>query len=103
MPNCLALQIDSKGAQIRIDKNADKQFAQIGEEIGYSLNISNSGSISADTVTVNDLLPAGTSFVSGSAKIDGVSYPAYDPAAGFPLEDMEPGKSITVTFEVKVN
>lgn len=98
VPNCLALQIDSKGAQIRIDKNADKPFAEIGEEIGYSLNISNSGSIAADTVTVNDLLPAGTSLVPGSIYLNGVPYAGTLPVTFGPLAA---GQSAIVQFKAQ--
>ena len=110
--------------RLNVLKTVDKEFAVAGEELFYTSVISNFGNIDLsnlvfkdpipegtvflqNSVEINlvflDAIPAGTSFVSGSVKIDGVSYPAYDPAAGFPLEDMEPGKSITVTFEVKVN
>ena len=55
VPNCLAMQIDSLGARLEVVKSADKSFAQIGEEVRYTLTISNEGSISADNVTVTEL------------------------------------------------
>lgn len=55
VPNCLAMQIDSLGARLEVVKSADKSFAQIGEEVRYTLTISNEGSISADNVSVTEL------------------------------------------------
>lgn len=48
VPNCLALQIDSKGARISVSKSADKTFALLGEDVTYTLVIKNTGDI--DTV-----------------------------------------------------
>ena len=48
VPNCLALQIDSKGARISVAKSADKTFALLGEDVTYTLVIKNTGDI--DTV-----------------------------------------------------
>lgn len=89
--------------RMSVVKSVDKAYATAGENLLYTSVVTNTGSLKKTNLVFLDAIPAGTSFVSGSVKIDGVSYPAYDPAAGFPLEDMEPGKSITVTFEVKVN
>lgn len=50
--NALALQIDSKGAQLIVQKSVDKTVAEVGEAIGYTLQITNTGSIRAETVTV---------------------------------------------------
>lgn len=47
--------------------------------------------------------PAGTTFVAGSVKINGISYPAYNPQTGFDLPALAVGESVTVEFDVKVN
>ena len=50
-----------------------------------------------------DPIPAGTTFVADSVKINGVSYPAYNPAVGFNLPDLAPDAAATIEFDVKVN
>lgn len=98
--NSLALQIDSKGAQIQVTKSADKSFAQVGEPIEYTLLLKNNGSIQADTITVNDLLPNETVLIDGSVSVDGVPYGGALPVTFGPLAA---GASATVKFSVKAD
>lgn len=56
--NALALQINSKGADLKVLKSAAKTFAEIGEEIPYNIKITNTGTVPALNVTVTDALPA---------------------------------------------
>ncbi len=95
VPNCLALQIDSKGARLEAEKSADKTFAAVGEPINYTVRITNTGNLRAQTVVVNDLLPAGLQLVPGSVEIDGTPY-----AGGLPVSfgPLEAGASAEVTF-----
>lgn len=47
-------------------KTADKEFADVGETITYTITVNNTGSVTANNVVVKDVLPTGTSFVVGS-------------------------------------
>lgn len=85
-----------------VEKSVDKGYATSGEELTYTSVITNTGSLKKTGLVFTDAIPAGTSFVGGSVEIDGVSYPAYDPAAGFPIKDLAPGESVTVRFKVLV-
>lgn len=98
VPNCLAMQIDSLGARLEVVKSADKSFAQIGEEVRYTLTISNEGSISADNVTVTDVLPAEVELVAGSVTVNGAPY-----AGGFPISvgQIAAGGNAIVAFSVR--
>ncbi len=100
VPNCLALQIDSKGARLEAEKSADKAFAAVGEQINYTLKITNTGTLRAQTVSVDDLLPVGLQLVPGSVEIDGTPY-----AGGLPVTfgPLEAGASAEVTFAAVVN
>lgn len=95
VPNCLALQIDSKGARLEAEKSADKTAAAVGEQILYTLKITNTGNLRAQTVTVNDLLPIGLQLVPGSVRIDGAPYGGALPVVFGPLEA---GASAVITF-----
>lgn len=87
--------------KIGIVKSADRAYAVVGDTIRYTTVVSNT-SIELTGLVFRDPIPAGTAFVAGSVTIDGVSYPALDPAVGFVLSDLAPGASATVVFDVTV-
>lgn len=100
VPNALALQIDSKGANIVITKSADKTFADVGEQITYTLVLENTGAVDALNITVSDLLPPETTLVAGSVTVDGAPYAGALPVV---IPSISAGASSTVTFKVNVN
>lgn len=100
VPNALALQIDSKGANIQITKSADKTFADVGEEITYTLVLENTGAVEALNVTVSDLLPPETTLVDGSVTVDGAPYAGSLPVV---ISSIAAGQSVTVAFKAVAN
>lgn len=88
--------------RLSLVKAVDKAFAAAGDILTYTSVASNQGNLTLQDVVFRDPPPAGTSFVGGSVTVNGISYPAYDPAAGFPLKDLTPGESVTVRFKVLV-
>lgn len=84
-------------------KSVDKGVAVSGETLHYTSVITNTGTINKTNLTFIDPIPAGTTFVPGSVRINGTVYPAYNPDAGFALPDLAAGGSVTVEFDVKVN
>ena len=100
VPNALALQIDSKGANLTVTKSADKTYADVGEEITYTLVVQNTGTVSALNVTLSDMLPPETSLVDGSITVDGVAYAGTLPVV---IPSIAAGASSTVVFKVTVN
>ena len=99
VPNALALQIDSKGANPVITKSADKTFAEVGEQITYTLDIQNTGAVSALNVTVNDMLPPETTLVPNSVTVDGVPYAGALPVV---IAEIAAGQTVSVSFKVTV-
>lgn len=89
-------------SRIAVVKSVDKAFATRGENLHYTSVVTNTGSLTKTNLQFRDVIPAGTAFVNGSVRIDGVLYPAYNPSAGFPLNDMVSGASITVEFDATV-
>jgi uncharacterized repeat protein (TIGR01451 family) len=55
---------------LQVSKTANVEFVQPGDLIAYSIEFTNDGNVDATTVTIEDLLPAGTTFISASG--DGV-------------------------------
>ena len=100
VPNTLALQIDSKGANIVITKSSDKTFADVGEEITYTLVLENTGTVDALNVTISDLLPPETALVAGSVTVNGAPYAGALPVV---ISSISAGQSATVTFKAVAN
>ncbi len=100
VPNALALQVDSKGANLNVNKSADKTIADVGEEITYTLTLKNTGSMSALNVVINDLLPPDTVLVENSITVNGAPY-----AGGLPvtIDEIAAESEAVVTFKVTAN
>ena len=101
--NTNTVSIDIISNRITVVKSVDKAFAVKGDNLHYTTVITNTGTLLKSDIVFTDLIPAGTTFVAGSVKIDGVSYPAYNPQNGFALPDLAVGQSATVEFDVTVN
>jgi uncharacterized repeat protein (TIGR01451 family) len=54
-------------ANVRIDKSADRANAAAGEQVRYTLTVTNDGPSAADAVVVEDRLPSSVSFVAAVA------------------------------------
>lgn len=88
--------------KLSVVKSVDKAYAVKGEKLHYTSVVKNTGSQEKKNIVFHDAIPDGTTFVAGSVKIDGTPYPAYNPGAGFPIGDLDPGESVTVEFDVTV-
>lgn len=93
--NAIAIQIDSKGANVHVVKSAAKSYVVYRDEIAYELAVSNSGTASAVNVSVSDVMAAGLTLKAGSVAVDGVPY-----AGGFPvvIPSLAAGASVNVTY-----
>lgn len=100
IPNALAIQVDSKGANIVATKSADRDFARIGEEIEYTINLTNTGSITANNVVINDVLPNGMTLVNNSIFVDGVQQPDTLPIN---IGSVVVNQEVVVQFKVVAN
>ena len=99
--NTVTVQIISN--RITNVKSVDKAFAVRGDTLHYTSVITNTGSLLKSDLVFTDPIPAGTTFVASSVKINGVTFDAYDPQAGFLLPDLAVGAAVTVEFDVTVN
>ncbi|MBD5584869.1 MAG: DUF11 domain-containing protein [Clostridia bacterium] len=99
--NTVSVQIISN--RITNVKSVDKAYAVKGDTLHYTSVITNTGSLLKNNLVFTDPIPAGTTFVAGSVKIDGTPYPAYDPQTGFALPDLAVGEAVTVEFDVTVD
>lgn len=86
---------------LSIVKSANTTNATVGNQILYTLQITNTGNIGA-TTTLTDNIPAGSTYVPGSFTVNGTPV-AGNPAAGIAIGTIAAGGSSTVQFRVLVN
>lgn len=98
--NTVSIQIISN--RLTVIKSVDKTYAVVGDNLHYTTVVTNTGSLLKSDLVFTDPIPAGTTFVAGSVKVNGTSYPAYNPQTGFDLPDLPVGQSVTVEFDVTV-
>ncbi len=84
-------------------KSVDKAYAIKGDKLHYTTTVTNPNDPTKTDLVFKDPIPAGTTFVAGSVKVNGVAQPTYDPQAGFELPDLAAGASAVVEFDVEVN
>ncbi|MGN1200790.1 MAG: hypothetical protein ACI4R8_00800 [Candidatus Caccovivens sp.] len=101
--NSNTVTINIVANKIVIEKTSSASAVISGQTLTFHNVIKNEGSFANTDLFFTDPIPEGTTFVEGSVKIDDVEQPDYDPATGFALEELQPGGSITVTFDVMVD
>ncbi|MFD0669943.1 hypothetical protein [Cohnella sp. GCM10027633] len=87
---------------IGIAKSANRTTATVGSTVTYTLSVSNTGNIGAN-MTVADNIPAGSTFIPGSFRVNGNVVAGANPVAGVPIGNVAAGATSIVTFDVQVN
>ncbi|MFB9328409.1 hypothetical protein ACFFSY_20960 [Paenibacillus aurantiacus] len=85
-----------------IVKSANRASATVGSTVTYTLAVRNTGNIGAAT-TVTDNIPAGSSFIAGTFRVNGTVVPGANPASGVAIGTVAATTTVTVTFDVQVN
>lgn len=85
-----------------ITKSVDKTYADCGETITYTINIPNSGNVTATNVVFKDTIPNGTVLDPTSVRVNGVQQPGANPSAGINIGSIDPGAITSVVFAVVV-
>jgi uncharacterized repeat protein (TIGR01451 family) len=87
-------------------KTGDRAVAELGDTVRYSITVRVTAGALPRQVTVDDRLPAGFTYVSGTAFVDGrrIADPAGAPGPrlAFQLGAMPAGGSVTLQYRVRV-
>jgi len=86
---------------ITINKSANQTNATLGDQLAYTLLVTNSGNIAAQ-VNVTDTIPAGLTFIPDSVTVNGTARPGVSPLTGITLGSLPPGGSATVVFRTSL-
>ncbi|UHA73527.1 DUF11 domain-containing protein [Paenibacillus sp. 481] len=91
-----------KHVQVDLVKSEDRSvYDKVGDVITYTLDVTNNGDTPVDALTIKDAIPAGTTLVPGSIKVNGTPV-AGDLTTGIPLGTLNPDQSAVITFQVAV-
>ncbi|MGL5378611.1 DUF7507 domain-containing protein [Clostridium sp.] len=88
---------------LSIIKTVNKTYATLNDTLSYSFNISNTGNVIDKNIYFTDIIPDGALFINGTVKINGIIKADYNPNIGFPLDNLNSGEVINVTFDAKVS
>ncbi|MEK4932240.1 MULTISPECIES: DUF7507 domain-containing protein [Bacillus] len=99
--NTTTTQINT--AILTAQKSTNVSTVDIGQDIVYTVTITNSGNVSATNVIFTDLIPDGTSFEPNSFTLNGTSIPNANIITGVPIGDIAPNQSIIVAFHINAN
>lgn len=92
--------------QLVLTKTGDKRQAQVGDSVLYTITVRNGSGASLPQVTVKDRLPAGFTFIRGTARVGGVSVAdplgGLGPTLGFNLGTLGTGATKALTYRVRI-
>lgn len=77
------------------------ELIEAGEEIFVTLEIANYKNETATEVVATDIIPAGASYIGGSA--EGATPEVFGDAITFALGELEPGQEITITYRLSTD
>ena len=90
-----------------IEKTASVKDAKVGEEITYTIKLSNDRKASSawKSVVLTDKIPSGMTFIEGSVYVNNVAatHTVKNGTLTVNLGDIAVGKTVTVTFKAKIN
>ncbi|MBD8497226.1 DUF7507 domain-containing protein [Paenibacillus arenosi] len=87
---------------LQVVKSANRKSVVECEIVTYTILLRNTSSSTISGITVTDNIPAGSTFVVGSLKLNGCPVTNQQLETGITIPDLAPGQQAEVTFKVKV-
>ncbi|WP_238946266.1 CARDB domain-containing protein [Vandammella animalimorsus] len=84
-------------ADVRLSKTVDKTDASVGDEVTFTITVTNDGPSTAQAVTVNEQLPSGYTLVSATPGVGNYTAPTWT------VGDLANAASATLTVKATVN
>ncbi|MGL5151569.1 MAG: hypothetical protein ACRC7N_13475, partial [Clostridium sp.] len=85
-----------------IIKSTDKEYAQRGETVTYTITLTNLGNTAANNVVFKDTIPNDTAFIKDSLYVNGVILNGANPQSGVSIGTIDAGVSVEVKFSIIV-
>jgi uncharacterized repeat protein (TIGR01451 family) len=93
-------------AMLTISKTASKTEAELGDMVTYTVTITNIGNSPVPQPNIIDRLPAGFRLIDSSSHVTGAKLIVLQGAPGaqltYVLDSINPGKSVTITYRVRL-
>ncbi|WP_241667994.1 DUF11 domain-containing protein, partial [Bacillus cereus] len=83
-------------------KSVDKTFATIGDTISYTITLNNPGNVTSQNIIFTDILPDGTTFISGTLTNDSGTQQIGNPASGIQIGNINPNGTAVISLNVLV-
>lgn len=96
----------TSGAGLSLEKTVSRDTAEIGDSVIYKLTLSNNSGAPFNYTFIDDYMPAGFRYESGTTRRDGVTIADPTGAPGrhlrFPVGTLPDGDSVTFTYRVRL-
>ncbi|MEK5395800.1 beta strand repeat-containing protein [Paenibacillus sp. FSL K6-2859] len=97
------VSIPVSAPNVTLSKTASVADVAVGENLTYTITVSNTSSVAVSNIVVSDTIPTGGTFVAGSVIVGGSSVPAANPNTGISISSIAAGNSTTLSFKVNVS
>ena len=87
-------------ATITASKSVNKNFADFGDIITYTVTLTNPGTTPVNNVLFTDPVPSGTTYADSLTV--SAPYTGTDPQSGLTITTINPGQTVTISWQVKV-
>ncbi|MDL5365446.1 SdrD B-like domain-containing protein [Xanthomonas sp. NCPPB 2654] len=91
---------------LAITKTGDRQTAEVGDTVQYTITIRQTAGSPLQMVNVVDRLPRGFTYIDGTARANGVAVPEPlgkpGPTLGFSAGPIQVGQQIALTYRVRI-
>ncbi|SCC13141.1 Uncharacterized protein BTT61001_01569 [Bacillus thuringiensis] len=89
-------------ANLNSNKAVDLAFATVGDTLTYTITLNQTGNVAANNVTIQDMIPQGTTFIENSVIVNGEALPGVNPVSGIPIDTITVGRNAVASFQVTV-